>query len=133
MILVDTSVIIDMLKGNRNDKQTLFEEIHKSNTSWCISSFTYQEVLQGARDLRDYDLLKSYLDTQNIVYPPSNKEFYALCSGLYFQLRRRGKTVRSSIDLLIAGIAIQNSYKLLHNDRDFDVLSEEFSELESMR
>jgi len=42
---------------------------------------------------------------------------------MFFNLRRQGITVRSTIDILIALTAIKNNLLLLHNDRDFDVLA----------
>ena len=38
----------------------------------------------------------------------------------YRVLRRRGKTVRKTIDVLIATFCLQEQHSLLHRDRDFD-------------
>ncbi len=48
MILVDTSVIIDYLKGKTGDKVQLLEEILSRNITFGISAFTYQEILPGS-------------------------------------------------------------------------------------
>ncbi len=48
MILVDTSVIIDYLKGKTGDKVQLLEEILSRNIPFGISAFTYQEILPGS-------------------------------------------------------------------------------------
>jgi predicted nucleic acid-binding protein len=42
---------------------------------------------------------------------------------LYGQARRRGLTVRSSVDCLIAACAIRHDLELLHRDRDFPALA----------
>jgi predicted nucleic acid-binding protein len=42
----------------------------------------------------------------------------------YRALRRKGVTVRGTIDCLIATFCIENSLPLLHNDRDFDPFEE---------
>jgi len=42
---------------------------------------------------------------------------------LYFVCRRKGVTVRSTIDCLIAAIAIEHKALLLHDDRDFDAIA----------
>ncbi|NOZ29108.1 MAG: type II toxin-antitoxin system VapB family antitoxin [Chloroflexi bacterium] len=45
----------------------------------------------------------------------------ALKSAANFRLlRRRGITVRKTVDCLIATFAIENGFWLLHDDRDFD-------------
>jgi predicted nucleic acid-binding protein len=48
---------------------------------------------------------------------------------LYFTLRRKGITPRSTIDMLIALTAIEFNLLLLHDDRDFDVMAEHIPEL----
>ena len=44
-------------------------------------------------------------------------------SRIYFDLRRTGKTIRSSLDCCIAQLAIENKCTLLHNDRDFETIA----------
>jgi len=65
LILVDTTVLIDLLKGVENEKTEIFEEIQLQNIPYGITSYTYQEVLQGARDEAEYKKLKNtYLHKQ---------------------------------------------------------------------
>jgi Predicted nucleic acid-binding protein, contains PIN domain len=123
MILVDTSVLIEFFKGRQNHKTDLFDAIIARDIPFGLSAFSYQEILQGARDEREYKLLREYLDTQVIYYPPENPEFYEKAARLYFDLRRKGVTVRGSIDLFIALTAMENALTLLHHDRDFDAIA----------
>ena len=123
MILVDTSVLIEFFKGRHNPKADLFDEVIARDIPFGISAFSYQEVWQGARDEREYQLLREYLDTQVIYYPPEGPEIYEKAARLFFDLRRRGVTVRGSIDVLIALTAMENNLMLLHNDRDFDAIA----------
>jgi len=48
---------------------------------------------------------------------------------LNFVCRKSGITVRSTIDLLIAQIAIENNLFLLHSDKDFDFIASVIKEL----
>ena len=49
----------------------------------------------------------------------------ALKSARYFQiLRKRGVTIRKTIDCFIATFCIENDLELLHSDRDFDPFEE---------
>ena len=130
MILVDTSVLIDMFKGNNNAKQVLFRKIVEDNIEWGISVFTYQELLQGAKNDKEYELLVLYLNTQKIYLPVSSRHFYTDTATLYYKLRRKGITIRSTIDMLIAQTAITYKLQLLHNDRDFDYMAEHIIELQ---
>lgn len=129
MILVDTSVLIDFFKGTKNYVTKLFEEVLKQNLPFGIASYTYQEVLQGTRDRREYDKLKEYISTQHIYFLPETIEAYENAARLFFNLRRQGITPRSAIDILIARIAIEHNLLLLHNDKDFDVISQKITDL----
>jgi predicted nucleic acid-binding protein len=42
----------------------------------------------------------------------------------YRQLRQRGRTVRKTIDCLIATFCLRGGHALLHSDRDFDSFEE---------
>jgi predicted nucleic acid-binding protein len=48
---------------------------------------------------------------------------------MYFDLRRKGVTPRSTIDILIALTAMLNNLSLLHDDRDFDAMAAEIKDL----
>lgn len=123
MILVDTSVLIDFFRGRANSKCSLFSRIVKQNILFAIPCFSYQELLQGAKNENEWNLLSEYLSTQIICYPPNDLNFYKNSGKIYFDLRKLGITVRSSIDILIAQLALTNDMYLLHNDKDFDFIS----------
>ena len=42
---------------------------------------------------------------------------------IYRELRRRGETLRSQTDALIAAVAIRLDVPVLHRDRDFDTIA----------
>ena len=44
---------------------------------------------------------------------------------LYRQLRKKGITIRKSVDCLIASYAILTDMYLLHNDKDFEYIAKE--------
>ena len=66
MILVDTTVIVDTLKGVQNNKVALFKDAIERNFKYGISEYTYVEILQGARDDRDFDSMKDKVPELNI-------------------------------------------------------------------
>jgi hypothetical protein len=129
MILVDTSVLIGFLKGQVDDKTELFKEILTRDIPFGISSYTYQEVLQGARNKAEFQTLKNYLATQHIYYLEHEAFTYEKAARLYFNLRRKGVIPRSTLDMLIALTAIENNLALIHNDSDFDMMAEHIPEL----
>lgn len=64
MVLVDTSVLIDYLKGNDNPAVHKFQSILDRGIPYGINSFIYQELLQGVKSEKGFYELKEYLDTQ---------------------------------------------------------------------
>ena len=128
-ILVDTSTMIDWLKNTENPKTQLFDKVLDNAIPFGISVLTYHEILQGARNANEYSKLKSYLETQKIYYLPHDLDFHNKASNMYITLRGRGKTIRNTIDIIVAMTAIYHKLKLLHSDRDFDVIADEVKEL----
>jgi len=120
MVLVDTSILIDFLRGAENAAVGRFQQILESNIPFGISPLTYLEVLQGARTDKDYATVKSYLETHRFFGLLDEKESYAAAARIYFDCRRKGITINSTVDCLIAQTAIENDLTLLHNDADFD-------------
>jgi predicted nucleic acid-binding protein len=129
MVLVDTSVLIGFLKGNKNGKISIFTELLARDIPFGISAYTYQEVLQEARDMAELQTLKDYLITQQIYFLKQEAATYERAAMLYFNLRRKGITPRGTLDMLIALTAIDNNLALLHNDRDFDEMADHLPEL----
>ena len=124
MILVDSSVLIDFLKGRKSISTKKLEEIIERNIPFGITSFIYQEILQGAKTLSEFNLLQEYLSTQLFYHPIDKTKSYEKSAKIFFNLRRKGITIRSTIDCLIAQIAKENNLFLLHNDKDFKPICE---------
>jgi len=94
----------------------------KQKVMYGISSYTYQEVLQGSRDNEEFNKLNEYLSTQKIYFLPESIETYENGAKMFYNLRKAGITIRSTIDILIALTAIEYDLSLLHNDRDFEMI-----------
>ncbi|MEA3280386.1 MAG: VapC toxin family PIN domain ribonuclease, partial [Thermodesulfobacteriota bacterium] len=71
--------------------------------------------------------IKKYLGTQRFYYLKDPIDSFARAARIYFDCRREGVTVRSSIDCIIAQTAIENNLFLLHNDKDFDIMKKVIS------
>jgi len=120
MILVDTSVLIDFLKGQDNPAVLKFVQVIDRDIPFGISPLVFLEVLQGAATEKDFKLLRQYLQSQAFYELRDGRESHAGAARMSFELRRKGMAVGSTIDLLIAQTAIDNDLYLLHNDSDFD-------------
>jgi predicted nucleic acid-binding protein len=121
MILVDTSVWIEILRDRRGHLVALFRErIGSENCVLC--RFTQLELLQGAMDEREWKKLDEYLSTQ--YYLEALESTWREAARIYYELRRKGITINSPIDCCIAQIAIDSGAFLLHRDQDFERIAE---------
>jgi predicted nucleic acid-binding protein len=123
MYLVDTSVWIDFFKGRDEPAVLRLSALLEADTEIGLTSVIYQEVLQGARDETWFRRLQDYLSTQTLYQPLDPLESYEGAARIYFACRRKGITVRSTIDCLIARIALEHDLVLLHNDRDYEAIA----------
>jgi len=129
MILVDTSVLIDYFKGKNNECTDKFQKILDQKLEFGITYLIYLELLQGSRDDKEYNELKNYLETQKFYDIKNGKVSYEESSKIYLKCRKKGCTIRSTIDLIICQIAIENELYLLHNDKDYEEISKVYKNL----
>jgi predicted nucleic acid-binding protein len=120
MMLIDTSIVIDVLRGDRDNVERLFALIGPEQMAFA--RFTELEVMMGTRDKRDWDRTAAMFDRRTIIDP--KPDAWRRSARVYFDLRRNGKTIRSIADICIAMTAVDNNLELIHNDRDFVVLAE---------
>ena len=117
MFLVDTSVWITLLRDRGGAYTSAFRERIGENLIF-LSRFSQLELLQGAKNEIEWNLLNDYLSTQ--IYIECSEETWKKSARIFYDLRRRGTTISSPIDCCIAQLAMENSLILLHRDRDFD-------------
>lgn len=123
MILVDTSVLIQFFKGIHSEGAKRFSIVLQREIPFGINSLIFQEVLQGAGSEREYFILKKYLETQRFYHLKDPVDSFARAAKIYLDCRKKGITIRSTIDCLIAQTALENDLLLLHEDSDFDLMS----------
>jgi len=123
MILIDTSILIGYFKGLKGYPYDKLDSLIDQNIPIGICNQIYQEVLQGAKNEKEFELLREYLSTMDIYDLLYGKKSYENAAWLYFKCRKAGITPRSTIDLIIVQIAIDNNLLLFHNDKDFVQIS----------
>lgn len=129
MILVDTSVWIDYLRGRSTTAVDTLEDVLDQRTPFGISAAIYQEILQGAESESDFERLRQHFGTQRFYHPLDPVESHAEAARIYARCRRAGVTVRSTLDCLIAQVAIEHQLHLLHDDRDYVAIARVVPEL----
>lgn len=123
MYLIDTSVLIDYLRGEQTKPAEKFQTLIDQGISFGINEIIYMEVLQGARDYKEFKILKDYLSSQKFYNLRSEITFYEDAASIYIDCCRKGLIISSSINCLIAQNALDHDLILMHNDRDYVSIS----------
>ena len=123
MILVDTSIWIEFFKKK---SQTIIPIDLIPNLAVCPP--VVQEVLQGIKDDATYLRIQRSLLSFRIAGATMDISYYQEAANIYRSARRRGITIRSSVDCLIAAIALRDKFQIWHQHRDFEEISR-FTEL----
>ena len=123
MILVDSSVWIDFFNGLETRQTDVLDDL-LGQEPVLIGDLILTEVLQGFRRDTDYRKARALLDTLELRVL-GGKAIALAAADNYRRLRRRGVTPRKTIDMIIATYCVAHGLKLLHADRDFDVLEKE--------
>jgi len=122
VIVVDTTVWIDFLEARGTAYDRHLAELLEGDASIALVDIVYCEILQGIRDEEIYQRTRLSLLAHPILRPRGLETFEA-AANLYRTARRRGFTVRRSVDCLIAATCLESGAEIYHNDRDFDALA----------
>ena len=118
MSLVDASVWIDFFAARATPEVLELKRLLNEGKRVYTCGVILTEVLQGIRKDEDYRRTLARFD--DLGYLPMRRQMFLAAADMYRSLRRRGITIRNSVDCMIAAVAIEHDLPLLHNDRDFD-------------
>jgi len=118
MVIVDTTVWIDYLRGTENP-HVLWLDRELQRQRLGLTDLILCEVLKGIRDNTVFAQVRDHLLTFH-VSGTGGKDLALAAAENYRALRQRGHTVRKTIDCLIATFCLEAGHTLLHHDRDFD-------------
>ena len=117
MIMVDSSVWIDYFNGKECPEVVYLDSILGVKPV-VIGDHILTEVLQGFKGDNEYKKAKQLL-TALPLFQLSSKDLAIKSADNYRALRKKGITVRKTIDVIIATYCIEHSIQLLFTDRDF--------------
>ena len=122
MIVVDTTVWIDFFGAKGTPFDLHLTRLIEQGESLGLTDLVFCEVLQGIRDEMDFVRLRGILQSYPILRM-RGLHLFEHAAGIYRDCRRRGFTIRKTIDCLIAATCLENDAELYHNDRDFDAIA----------
>lgn len=118
MLLVDSTVWVDYFNGLQTPETDYLDHI-LDKVPVLVGDLILAEVLQGFREDTDFERAQGALG-KFLHVSLVNPELAVKSAHNYRLLRRKGVTVRKTIDSLIATWCIENEIPLLHKDNDFD-------------
>lgn len=118
MILVDTSIWITLLSGTPRYRIGEDDILRFATCAPIV-----QEVLQGLRPGFKSDTFREAFLAIPVLSDPIPLSLFLSAADIYRHGRSRGVTIRSSIDCLIAAVAIENKVPVWHRDRDFTAIA----------
>ena len=121
MILVDSSVWIGYFNGKINP-QTDWLDSALGKEIIIVGDLILAEVLQGFKSDRDFNKAKELLSNFQFM-EMLGQELAIKSAENYCFLRKKGVTVRKTIDVMIGTFCIHHNLSLLHDDQDFDPLA----------
>jgi len=122
MIVADTSVWIDYLKGIKAPHTEILD-LELLNSRVITGDIIIAEFLQGFKNERDYNQAKDIMNSLE-YHDFVGKDIAFKVAQNFRKLRKKGITVRKTIDVIIATFCIENDFRLIHNDRDFDPMEQ---------
>ena len=123
MMMVDTTVWIDYFRGIRTPEHRALEKLISAGSRViCLTDIIQTEILQGVTSDNDHMKVRHFLQHLPCLTAKAPATFYH-AAELYRRCRKKGATIRSTVECLIAAVCLENKIPLLHHDADFDHLT----------
>ncbi len=118
MTVVDTSVWIDYVNGVNTPQVLLLDQLLEHERI-VIGDLILAEFLQGFKQDKDVQKAKEMMELFD-YYDFVGRDIAIQATNNFRLLRKKGITIRKTIDVLIATFCIEHGFYLLHSDKDFD-------------
>jgi predicted nucleic acid-binding protein len=119
MILVDSSVWVDFLSPVPGPAGHELRRLVAADEPLALTGIVLQEVLQGLK--RDAGTVEPILGQWDLL-EPRPPETYRTAAALFRQGRARGTTL-TTVDALIAAVALEHRATIFTLDRDFTFIA----------
>ena len=117
MIVVDSGVWIDYFNGVASPETDRLDAL-LGVEPLAVGDVILTEVLQGFQCDADFQTAKGLMGSLAVVEMLGAANAVK-CAENYRALRKRGVTIRKTMDVIIATYCIENARPLLFQDRDF--------------
>jgi predicted nucleic acid-binding protein len=121
-MVVDTSVWIELFAASESTADHWLTERIAADLPAIVPELVMMELLVGTTDESKANLRRQRLQ-RFVIEPLEPIRDAEAAAAIHRQCRRRGDTVRSMIDCLVAAMAIRLDVPVAHRDRDFEVIA----------
>ncbi len=121
MILVDTSAWIEGIRRTESAVDLKLVALQAAEADLAVTEPIILELLSGARSARELIATRRRL----LAFPMlrvGGLETYERAAAVWRTCRAAGEPVRTTMDCLVAAVAIREGATILHQDRDFDTI-----------
>jgi len=125
VIVIDTSVWILLLNGVDHAKAEQARAVIEGPEDVGVPGIVLEEILRGLKSDSHFRRVRDLL-LSDFTYLEMRQSLFLRSAEIHRSLRKRGKTIRSPADCLIAACAIEETASLLEDDADFHTIAEVF-------
>lgn len=119
-VLVDTSIWINYLKGQKSQFSDKVDEILTSSVI-IVPKVAIAELIKGAKSEKEIKAIEQLLEAFHII--DSTRNTWIKAGKLSFSLKRSGITI-NLVDCYIAILSIENNCKIFSIDEHFSVIKD---------
>jgi predicted nucleic acid-binding protein len=123
VIIIDTSVWIPLLNGIDHPKADRARAVIEGPEDVGVPGVILEEILRGLRSDTQFRQVRDLL-LSDFTYIEMRQPLFIQSAEIFRALRKKGRTIRSPADCLIAACAIEETASLLENDADFHTIAE---------
>lgn len=121
-MLVDTSVWVDFLNGHDSVEAVRLTHAIENGEPVALPAVVIMEILLGLKSEREAARIADLLSAFDVIAEPTLLD-YQRAAALYRRCRKAGFTIRSTLDCVIAQLAIRDQLPMLTKDRDFAAIA----------
>jgi predicted nucleic acid-binding protein len=123
MILIDTSAWIEYFRATGSAAAVEVRRLLSTEADQVVMCEpAAMEILSGAVDDATHAKLEQLVNGLPSLKVDDAVDFRS-AAAIYRAARRRGQTIRSINDCLIAALSIRHGTSIIHRDADFDVIA----------
>jgi len=122
VILVDTSVWVDHLRGTRSAPAAALVALVEQGQELCTTEAVAMELFAGADTPGRHDAVDRLTTGLPLLGTQPGLDFRA-AGQIYAEVRRTGRAVRSLVGCLIAAVALRHDVAVPHHERDYAAIA----------